>query len=118
MAFYLIHSFIENEPLEIEIVHTRFVFNSLQKNAKLSGCLLHKTLDPIKQRVPNTFEVYLGLKTEVMFNSVLVIESRVSHIQNKQAATILELSTKTEVCHSLVFFFHKIICSFKKWLHH
>lgn len=40
-----------------------------------------------------------------MFNSVLVIESRVSHIQNKQAATILELSTKTEVCHSLVFFF-------------
>lgn len=53
--------------------------------------------------MPNTFEVYSGLKTEVMFNSVLGIVSRVSHIQNKQATTILELSSKTEVCHSVVF---------------
>lgn len=38
-----------------------------------------------------------------MFNSVLVIVSRVSHIQNKQMVTILEISPETEVCHSLVF---------------
>lgn len=65
IPLYLLHSLIENDTLEVEVVHISFVFYDLQKN----DCQIIR-LDFLVSMTAKNFGTLLRSKAEVVFSLV------------------------------------------------